>query len=256
MVTRISSGFRHLPICGNLAMRNQADRAANCCLHLLGFRVRTDGREIFVVDGFRFIVLESPMPGPLAGIRIIDLTTIVMGPYATQILGDMGVDVIKVECPSGDIFRDVSRFRHRSMGAAFLNVNRNKRSLVLNLESDHDKQILQKLLATADVFVYTLRPCSLAKFGLDYNSLCERNPRLIHCGAYGFSEEGPYRGRPAYDDVIQAMSGTASLEGRNNPEGPKFVNTIMADKIRGPFGSLRDYRRTVRTRTIRVGSGD
>jgi crotonobetainyl-CoA:carnitine CoA-transferase CaiB-like acyl-CoA transferase len=173
------------------------------------------------------------MPGPLAGIRIIDLTTIVMGPYATQILGDMGADVIKVECPSGDIFRDVAPFRHRGMGAAFLNVNRNKRSIVLNLESDYDKQILHKLLATADVFVYTLRPRSLAKFGLDYNGLCERNPRLIHCGAYGFSEQGPYRGRPAYDDVIQAMSGTASLEGSNDPDGPKFVNTIMADKIAG-----------------------
>jgi crotonobetainyl-CoA:carnitine CoA-transferase CaiB-like acyl-CoA transferase len=173
------------------------------------------------------------MPGPLAGIRVIDLTTIVMGPYATQILGDMGADVIKVEGLSGDIFREVAPFRHRGMGAAFLNVNRNKRSLVLNLELEEDKQILFKLLATADVFVYTLRPRSLARFGLDYNSLREGNPRLIHCGAYGFSEEGPYRGRPAYDDVIQAMSGTASLESRNDPDGPKFINTIMADKIAG-----------------------
>jgi crotonobetainyl-CoA:carnitine CoA-transferase CaiB-like acyl-CoA transferase len=145
----------------------------------------------------------------------------------------MGADVIKVECPAGDIFRDVAPFRHRGMGAAFLNVNRNKRSVVLNLELDEDKQIMLKLLAAADVFVYTLRPRSLEKLGLDYNSLRELNPRLIHCGAYGFSEEGPYRGRPAYDDVIQAMSGTAALEGRNDPDGPKFVNTIMADKIAG-----------------------
>ncbi|MFL6352898.1 MAG: CaiB/BaiF CoA transferase family protein [Bryobacteraceae bacterium] len=171
------------------------------------------------------------MPGPLAGIRVIDLTTIVMGPYATQILGDMGADVIKIECPTGDIFREVPPFRHPGMGAAFLNVNRNKRSLVLNLELEDDKQMLIKLLAAADVFVYTLRPRSLVRFGLDYNSLRERNPRLIHCGAYGFSEEGPYRGRPAYDDVIQAIGGTASLEGRNHPDAPKFVSTIMADKI-------------------------
>jgi len=171
--------------------------------------------------------------GPLAGIRVIDLTTIVMGPFATQILGDMGADVIKIECTAGDIFRDVAPFRHRGMGAPFLNVNRNKRSLVLNLELDDDRQILHKLLARADVFIYTLRPRSLARFGFDYNSLRERNPRLIHCGAYGFSEQGPYAGRPAYDDVIQAMCGTASLEGRNNPGGPKFVNTIMADKIAG-----------------------
>jgi crotonobetainyl-CoA:carnitine CoA-transferase CaiB-like acyl-CoA transferase len=173
------------------------------------------------------------MPGPLAGIRVIDLTTIVMGPYVTQILGDMGADVIKIESPAGDLFREVAPFRHPGMGAAFLNVNRNKRSLVLNLDLDEDKQILTALLTTADVFIYTLRPRSLARFGLDYNSLREGNPRLIHCGAYGFSEAGPYRGRPAYDDVIQAMSGTASLEGRNDPDGPKFVNTIMADKIAG-----------------------
>jgi len=165
--------------------------------------------------------MEIASSGPLAGIRVIDLTTIVMGPYATQILGDLGAHVIKVECPAGDIFRDVAPFRHRGMGAAFLNVNRNKRSLVLNLELGRDKQILLKLLGTADVFVCTLRPRSLDKLGLDYNTLRERNPRLIHCGAYGFSEQGPYRGRPAYDDVIQAMSGTAALEGRNDPDGTK-----------------------------------
>src|SRR5436305_8253921 len=106
----------------------------------------------------------------------------------------MGADVIKIECPEGDIFREVAPFRHRGMGAPFLNVNRNKRSVVLNLELEEDKQILLKLLDTADVFIYTLRPRSLAKFGLDYASLCERNSRLIHCGAYGFSEKGPYAG--------------------------------------------------------------
>src|SRR5207248_1009590 len=163
------------------------------------FGARLNGRVIFIVDGFRFIILESTVSGPLAGIRVIDLTSIVMGPYATQILGDMGADVIKIEAPAGDIFREVAPFRHRGMGAAFLNVNRNKRSLVLDLERDDEKQILLQLLATADVFIYTLRPRSLAKFGLDYNSLRQRNPRLIHCGAYGFSEEGPYAGRPAYD---------------------------------------------------------
>jgi len=145
----------------------------------------------------------------------------------------MGADVVKIECPAGDIFREVAPFRNRGMGAAFLNVNRNKRSLALNLELDEDKQIILRLLARADVFIYSLRPRSLQKFGLDYDNLLERNPRLIHCGVYGFSEQGPYRGRPAYDDVIQAMSGTASLEGRNQPDGPKFVNTIMADKIAG-----------------------
>ena len=177
--------------------------------------------------------MKVKMSGPLAGVRVIDLTTIVMGPYATQILGDMGADVIKVEAPAGDIFRDVATFRHSHMGAPFLNVNRNKRSIVFDLDIDHDRQTLLKLLTTADVFIYSLRPRSLVRFGLDYDSLRELNPRLIHCGTYGFSEAGPYAGRPAYDDIIQAMSGTASLEGHNDPNGPKFVNTIMADKIAG-----------------------
>lgn len=156
-----------------------------------------------------------------------------MGPYATQILGDMGADVIKVESPSGDLFREVAPFRNAGMGAAFLNVNRNKRSIVLDLETDHDRQTMLKLLETADVFVYTLRPRSLARFGLDYERLRERNPRLIHCGAYGFSEHGPYAGRPAYDDIIQAMSGISSLQGRRESGEPRFVNTIIADKVAG-----------------------
>jgi crotonobetainyl-CoA:carnitine CoA-transferase CaiB-like acyl-CoA transferase len=173
------------------------------------------------------------MPGPLAGVRVIDMTTVAMGPYATQIMGDMGADVIKVESRDGDIFRYAAPARHPSMGAAFLNLNRNKRSIVLDLKTEEDRQVLLDLVATADVLVYNVRPQSMRKLGLDYETLRERNPRLIHCGAYGFSEQGPYAGRPAFDDIIQAMSGMAALQGHNSDSGPEYVNTIMADKTAG-----------------------
>ncbi len=173
------------------------------------------------------------MSGPLAGVRVIDLTSVVMGPYATQIMGDMGADVIKVESPEGDIFRQFAPFRNRGMSAAFLNLNRNKRSLALNLKHDKDLLTLRELITTADVFVTTIRPQAMRKLQLDYDSLRELNPRLIHCGAYGFSEDGPYAGRPAFDDIIQAMCGVAALEGHNSPGGPKYVRTIFADKTVG-----------------------
>jgi crotonobetainyl-CoA:carnitine CoA-transferase CaiB-like acyl-CoA transferase len=173
------------------------------------------------------------MSGPLAGVRVIDLTSVVMGPYATQILGDMGADVIKIESPEGDVFRQFAPFRHRGMSAAFLNLNRNKRSVVLDLKHDEGRQTLEQLITTADVFVTTVRPQAMRKLGLDYGSLCETNPRLIYCGAYGFSEDGPYAGRPAFDDIIQAMCGVAALEGHNHSDGPDYVKTIFADKTVG-----------------------
>jgi crotonobetainyl-CoA:carnitine CoA-transferase CaiB-like acyl-CoA transferase len=173
------------------------------------------------------------MSGPLAGVRVIDMTTVAMGPYATQILGDMGADVIKVESPDGDVFRNAAPMRHPGMGAAFLNLNRNKRSIVLDLKTQDDKALMLELLADADVFVSNTRPQALRKLGLDYESLRTRNPRLIVCGTYGFSEKGPYAGRPAFDDVIQAMCGLAALQGHNSNEGPQYVNTIMADKCAG-----------------------
>ena len=173
------------------------------------------------------------MSGPLAGVRVIDLTSVVMGPYATQIMGDMGADVIKVESPEGDVFRQFAPFRHRGMSAAFLNLNRNKRSLVLNLKCDKERQTLLQMIDTADVFVTTMRPQAMRKLDLDYESLRATNPSLIYCGAYGFSEDGPYAGRPAFDDIIQAMCGVAALEGHNNPDGPQYVRTIFADKTVG-----------------------
>jgi crotonobetainyl-CoA:carnitine CoA-transferase CaiB-like acyl-CoA transferase len=177
---------------------------------------------------------QEQVSGPLSDVLVIDLTTVAMGPYATQILGDMGADVIKVESPNGgDIFRYPEPYKNRGMSAAFLNLNRNKRSIALDLKQGNEKQVFIDLVTEADVFVYNVRPQAMRKLGLDYESLRERNPRLIYCGAYGFSEGGPYAGRPAYDDIIQGISGLASLQGKNRSDGPRYVNTIMADKIAG-----------------------
>ena len=175
----------------------------------------------------------QPPKGPLSGVRVIDLTTVAMGPYATQILGDMGADVIKVESPEGDVFRHAAPARNPGMGAAYLNLNRNKRSVVLDLKQPGDREKLLKLAKDADVFVYNVRPQSMRKLGLDYESLARINPRLIYCGTYGFSERGPYAGQPAFDDIIQAMSGIAALQGHNGDAGPEYVNTIIADKAAG-----------------------
>jgi crotonobetainyl-CoA:carnitine CoA-transferase CaiB-like acyl-CoA transferase len=171
--------------------------------------------------------------GALKGIRVIDLTSVGMGPYATQILGDMGADVIKVESPDGDAFRYIAPFRHSGMGAAFLNLNRNKRSIVLDLKNEKDKRVLFDLITTADVFISNVRPDSMRRLSLDYESVCDQNKRLIYCLTVGFSESGPYAGRPAFDDIVQAMSGLASLQGQTNSHGPKYVNTILADKVAG-----------------------
>ncbi len=175
----------------------------------------------------------NPSPGPLAGVKVVDLTTVAMGPYATQILGDMGADVIKVESPEGDVFRYAAPQRHKGMGAAFLNLNRNKRSIAMDLKLPEERARLVELVKDADVFVYNVRPQSMRKLGLDYETLAKVNPRIIYCGAYGFSEKGPYAGQPAFDDIIQAMSGIAALQGHNGGAGPEYVNTIIADKAAG-----------------------
>lgn len=172
------------------------------------------------------------MTGPLKGVRIVDLTSVGMGPYATQTLADMGADVIKVEAPGGDTFRHAAPARNPGMGAAFLNLNRNKRSIALDLKQEEDRAILLELLDRADVFVSNTRPQALAKLGLDYATLSRDRPRLIYCSLNGYSEKGPYAGRPAFDDIIQSVSGLAWLQGRNSAD-PAYANTIIADKVTG-----------------------
>jgi crotonobetainyl-CoA:carnitine CoA-transferase CaiB-like acyl-CoA transferase len=175
----------------------------------------------------------QPNDGPLSGVRIIDLTSVGMGPYATQILGDMGADIIKIEAPEGDVFRHAEPARNPGMGTVYLNLNRNKRSVTLDLKLGPDLAMMRDLLRDADVFISNVRPRALAKLGLDYDTLRHANPRLIYCAAVGFGQAGPYAAKPAFDDVIQAMSGLAALQGVNSEAGPAYINTILGDKISG-----------------------
>jgi crotonobetainyl-CoA:carnitine CoA-transferase CaiB-like acyl-CoA transferase len=169
------------------------------------------------------------VPGPLAGVRVLDVTTVVLGPWAAQTLGDMGADVIKVEPPEGDTTRRLGPARHPGMGAFYLACNRNKRSLVLDLKQTAGRAALLRLAATADVILHNFRPGPAARLGLEYEPFRAVNPRLVYCATYGFRARGPYGTKPAYDDVIQAAAGLASLQTALVGE-PRYMPTIVADK--------------------------
>ena len=169
------------------------------------------------------------MSGALDGIRVVDMSTVVMGPWATQMLGDMGAEVIKVETPGGDISRGMGPNRNPGMSAVYLSINRNKRSVALDLTQAAGREALFRIVGTADVFLHNMRPRIAAKFGVGYDKFAARQPDLIYCAAYGFRSEGPMADKPAYDDIIQAASGIADLQSVINGE-PRFVPTIMADK--------------------------
>jgi crotonobetainyl-CoA:carnitine CoA-transferase CaiB-like acyl-CoA transferase len=170
--------------------------------------------------------------GPLAGVRIIDLTSVMMGPYATMILGDYGADVIKVESPEGDVMRHAAPMRHAQMGAMFLQGNRNKRSIGLDLKKAAGRDALLRLAATADVFVHNVRPAAMRRLRLGPDDLLALNPRLVYAGLHGFGEQGPYAGRPAYDDLIQGMTALPALTGAITGE-PRFSPATIADRIVG-----------------------
>jgi crotonobetainyl-CoA:carnitine CoA-transferase CaiB-like acyl-CoA transferase len=172
------------------------------------------------------------MPGPLHGVRILELTSVVLGPWACQILGDLGADIIKVEPPGGDSNRQMGPRVSEGMGALYLTCNRNKRSLVLDLKKEPGREALLRLVETADVLVHNYRAGSLARLRLDYETVKARNPRIIFCGTYGYARTGPFADRPAYDDLIQAASGVAMLSARMG-EDPQYVPTLIADKTAG-----------------------
>jgi crotonobetainyl-CoA:carnitine CoA-transferase CaiB-like acyl-CoA transferase len=153
---------------------------------------------------------SAQKPAILDGVRVIDLTSVVFGPLATQMLGDLGADVIKVEGPDGDLLRQVQPSRNKLMGAAFLGANRNKRSVVLDLKTQADRDRLQKLLAEADVMISSIRPAALARLSLDPDSLRSANPNLITVSATGYGQDGPYAAKPAFDDIVQSVSGLAA----------------------------------------------
>ena len=170
----------------------------------------------------------------LEGVRIIDLTSVVFGPLATQMLGDLGADVIKVEAPEGDLLRQVQPSNNKLMGAAFLGANRNKRSVVLDLKERTGQDQLRKLLKDADVMISSVRPAALARLSLDPETLRRAYPDLITVSATGFGQDGPYAAKPAFDDIVQSVSGFASLATLRDPDAaPAYAPTILADKLGG-----------------------
>lgn len=171
--------------------------------------------------------------GPLDGIRIIDMTTVLMGPSASQALGDMGADVIKIETQEGDIMRQAGPARHVGMGPIFLNTNRAKRSVVLNLKHPDGKSALMRLIERADVLMYNVRANAMKRLGLDYASVSAINPKLIYAGMFGFGQDGPYASKPAYDDLIQGASTLAYLISRASDGTPRYVPMSLADRVVG-----------------------
>jgi len=173
------------------------------------------------------------MPGPLDGIRVLDLTAVLFGPYCTMLLGDMGADVVKIESGSpGDSMRRTGPSRHDGMAAFYLLSNRNKRSVALDLKQESGRAALWRLVDTADVFIHSIRPQSIHRLGFGHEAVLERNPRIVYAGLHGFGERGAYAGRAAYDDVVQAAAGMSSLMGELVGE-PLYFPTVVADKASG-----------------------
>jgi crotonobetainyl-CoA:carnitine CoA-transferase CaiB-like acyl-CoA transferase len=174
----------------------------------------------------------TPPTGPLSGIRVIDITTVVLGPFCSQTLGDMGADVIKVETTQGDSTRLIGPSRTPGMGSYFANLNRNKRSLAIDLKKPAAREAILRLVETADVFVHNMRIGAAQRLGLDYQTLSARNPKLIYACASGFRKGSSMQEFPAYDDLIQGVSGVASLNA--GPDGaPRYFPTVMVDKLTG-----------------------
>ncbi len=175
----------------------------------------------------------------LDGIRIIDMTSVIFGPYATQMLADLGADVIKIETQQGDPPRYMGKYKSTPfMGGTHLTVNRGKRSIVLDVKKPEDATVLRKLLKSADIFVHNVRAKGMERLGFDYEAVKAIKPDIIYAHFSGFGQDGPYADWPAYDDVIQAASGTTSLLSRvdGNP-APRYFPSLVADKVSGTFGA-------------------
>ena len=172
------------------------------------------------------------MNGPLSGLKVVDLSQFILGPVATQILGDMGADVIKIESPNGDMNRDIGPQRYPKMAALFLGMNRNKRSVVLDLKQPAALATLLRLVDGADVFVHSMRQQAAERLGVGYETISARNPRIVYAFAPGFRADGPQRDRPAYDDVIQGESGIGGINFLATGE-PRYLPMAICDKFCG-----------------------
>jgi crotonobetainyl-CoA:carnitine CoA-transferase CaiB-like acyl-CoA transferase len=170
--------------------------------------------------------------GALDGIRVLDLTSVLYGPMASMLLGDMGADVIKIESPEGDTTRQTGPAANRDMASFYLAANRNKRSVVLDLKQPESREALWRLIDGADVFMHSVRPQAMVRLGFAPDAVLQRNPRIVYAGLHGFGEEGPYAGRPAYDDAIQGACGIADLMARVSGT-PGYTPMVTADKVCG-----------------------
>ncbi len=174
---------------------------------------------------------NDALPGPLSGIRIVDLTSNVAGPLATMILGDQGADIVKVEMPGiGDHTRTFAN-RAGGLPASFHNNNRNKRSITIDLKSGDGRAVLLRLCAGADAFVQNFRPGVVERLGIAESDVREAAPDIVYVSISGFGETGPYAQKPTYDPIIQAVSGLASIQGGSDTSRPRLVRTILPDKL-------------------------
>ena len=189
---------------------------------------------------------------PLHGLKVIDLSSVIFGPYCAQWLADLGADVIKLEAPEGDSTRQTGPGLEPGMAALFLGSNRNKRGLVLDLKTPEGRAALDRLLETADVLLHSIRPQKLKALGLAPDELLARHPRLVYAGLHGFGEAGPYGGLPAYDDVIQGMSGVADLMAQSTG-APRYMPTIIADKVSGLTAGIAILSAIIRRQTTGKG---
>jgi crotonobetainyl-CoA:carnitine CoA-transferase CaiB-like acyl-CoA transferase len=171
--------------------------------------------------------------GPLEGVKVVDMTTVLMGPYATQMLGDYGADVIKVESLDGDVTRQIGPTRHPGMGPVFLNTNRSKRSICLDLKKPAGRDAVLRLIEKADVLVYNVRPQAMMRLQLGYDVVSKVNPRLIYAGVFGFGQDGPYAAKPAYDDLIQGATALPALMAQTSDGVPRYVPNALVDRIVG-----------------------
>ncbi len=172
------------------------------------------------------------MSGPFHGLKVVDLTTVVVGPYCTQMLSDLGADIVKIEAPEGDMTRLSGPMRHEGMAPTYMQLNRNKRAICLDLKKPEAAEALRKLIADADVFVHNMRPEPLGRLGFDYPEVQKLNPQIVYCNIWGFGREGRYAGRAAFDDVIQGASGLVALEGFGG-KPMRYVPMLIADKLTG-----------------------
>ena len=172
------------------------------------------------------------MPGPLQGVKVLDLTTVVMGPFATQILAELGADVVKIEPHDGDNMRHPGPMKNPGMGYMFLGLNRGKRGIVLDLKKPEGRAALMRLVPGADVLIYNVRPQAMARLGLSYDEISGINPRILYVGTYGYSQKGPYAAKAAYDDLIQGVSGMPWLVSQTGAH-PNYAPVNLADRLTG-----------------------